>query len=115
MATMRRHPVGPRILRRLPEGWKPPRFQCFDVSPVTPTIGAELSGLSLDIVDDDFYAELDRVWQDRQRRSCFIGYVGESRTSGSLPASSLGKARSIPTAAISPSEPSIVECRWQAT
>ena len=61
MATMRRHPVGPRILRRLPEGWKPARFQCFDVSPVTPTIGAELSGLSLENVDDELFAELDRA------------------------------------------------------
>lgn len=58
---MRRHPVGPRILRRLPEGWKPARFQCFDVSPVTPTIGAELSGISLENVDDELFAELDRA------------------------------------------------------
>lgn len=61
MATMRRHPVGPRILRRLPDGWKPARFQCFDISPVTPTIGAELSGLSLENVDDELFAELDRA------------------------------------------------------
>ena len=61
MATMRRHPVGPRVLRRLPEGWEPARFQRFEISPVAPTIGAELTGLSLGDVDDELFAELDRA------------------------------------------------------
>lgn len=58
---MRRHPVGPRVMQRLPEGWKPAQFQRFEVSPVAPTIGAELSGLSLEDVDDELFAELDRA------------------------------------------------------
>ena len=61
MATMRRHPVGPRIMRRLPENWEPAQFQRFEVSPVAPTIGAELSGLSLEDVDDEMFAELDQA------------------------------------------------------
>lgn len=58
---MRRHPVGPRVMHRLPEGWEPAQFQRFKVSPVAPTIGAELSGLSLEDVDDELFAELDRA------------------------------------------------------
>ncbi len=61
MATMRRHPVGPRIMRRLPENWEPAQLQRFEFSPVAPTIGAELSGLSLEDVDDELFAELDRA------------------------------------------------------
>ena len=58
---MRRHPVGPRLVRRLPEGWEPARFERFELSPVAPTIGAELGGLSLEDVDDGLFAELDRA------------------------------------------------------
>lgn len=48
-------------MRRLPENWEPAQFQRFEVSPVAPTIGAELSGLSLEDVDDELFAELDRA------------------------------------------------------
>ena len=48
-------------MHRLPEGWKPAQFQRFEVSPVAPTIGAELSGMSLEDVDDELFAELDRA------------------------------------------------------
>lgn len=48
-------------MQRLPEGWMPAQFQRFEISPVAPTIGAELSGLSLEEVDDDLFAELDRA------------------------------------------------------
>ena len=48
-------------MQRLPEGWKPAQFQRFEVSPVAPTIGAELSGLSLEDVDDELFAELDQA------------------------------------------------------
>ena len=58
---MRRHPVGPRRMRRLPEGWEPAEFQRFKLSPVAPTIGAELTGLSLEEVDDELFADLDRA------------------------------------------------------
>ena len=61
MGTVRRHPVGPRIMNRLPRGWVPYKFERFEVSPVTPAIGAELSGLSLENVDDELFAELDRA------------------------------------------------------
>lgn len=61
MVNMRRHPVGPRVMHRLPDGWEPAQFQRFEVSPVAPTIGAELSGLSLKNVDDELFSELDRA------------------------------------------------------
>ncbi|WP_419846175.1 TauD/TfdA dioxygenase family protein [Candidatus Poriferisocius sp.] len=48
-------------MRRLPENWEPAQFQCFEVSPVAPTIGAELSDLSLRDVDDELLEELDRA------------------------------------------------------
>lgn len=48
-------------MQRLPEGWKPAKFQRFEISPVTPTTGAELTGLSLENVDDELFAELDRA------------------------------------------------------
>ena len=48
-------------MQRLPEDWKPTQFEHFEVSPVAPTIGAELSGLSLEDVDDELFAELDRA------------------------------------------------------
>ncbi len=48
-------------MNRLPEGWEPAQFQRFKVDPVAPTIGAELSGLSLENVDDELFAELDRA------------------------------------------------------
>ncbi|WP_419850821.1 TauD/TfdA dioxygenase family protein [Candidatus Poriferisocius sp.] len=48
-------------MRRLPEGWMPAQFRRFEVSPVAPTIGAELSGLSLEDVDDELFAELDQA------------------------------------------------------
>jgi taurine dioxygenase len=48
-------------MRRLPEGWEPVQFQRFEVSPVAPTIGAEISGLSLDDLDDELFAELDQA------------------------------------------------------
>lgn len=48
-------------MQRLPDGWEPAQFQHFEVSPVAPTIGAELSGLSLEDVDDELFAELDRA------------------------------------------------------
>ncbi len=39
----------------------PAQFRRFEVSPVAPTIGAELSGLSLEDVDDELFAELDQA------------------------------------------------------
>ena len=48
-------------MRRLPEGWEPGRFERFEVSPVALTIGAELTGLSLEDVDDGLFAELDQA------------------------------------------------------
>jgi len=48
-------------MNRLPGGWVPYRFERFEISPVTPTIGAELSGLSLESVDEELFAELDRA------------------------------------------------------
>ena len=48
-------------MQRLPEGWEAAQFQRFEISPVAPTIGAELSGLSLEDVDDELFAELDRA------------------------------------------------------
>ncbi|MCY3890961.1 MAG: TauD/TfdA family dioxygenase, partial [bacterium] len=48
-------------MSQLPGGWVQYTFERFEVSPLTPTIGAELSGLSLENVDDELFAELDRA------------------------------------------------------
>ena len=61
MRGVNRNPVGPQLMRRLPEGWEPARFERFTVTPVAPTIGADLTGLSLEEVDDGLFAELDRA------------------------------------------------------
>ena len=56
------HRAGPRVPRRVPEGWDDRPYTRFAVRPLAPTIGAEIGGVSLDRpVDDDLFAELDRA------------------------------------------------------
>jgi taurine dioxygenase len=50
---------GPRQLRRLAEGQEARRYAQFDVKPLAPTIGAEVSGLDLRVLNDALCAELD--------------------------------------------------------
>ncbi|WP_320781825.1 TauD/TfdA dioxygenase family protein [Streptomyces sp. CRN 30] len=38
---------GPRVLRRLPEGWEERPYDLFDVAPLARTIGAEIRGVDL--------------------------------------------------------------------
>ncbi|MCZ9341424.1 taurine dioxygenase, partial [Streptomyces sp. TRM76130] len=38
---------GPRVLRRLPDGWEERPYELFDVVPQARTIGAEIRGVDL--------------------------------------------------------------------
>lgn len=59
---MLRTHAGPRELRRLPPGTEPRPYERFAVAPLTPTIGAEISGVDLrEPLDDELFAELDRA------------------------------------------------------
>ncbi len=59
---MLRIEAGPRALRRLPEGVETEPYTRFTVVPLSPTIGAEIGGVSLaQPLDDDLFAELDRA------------------------------------------------------
>jgi taurine dioxygenase len=55
-------PMGPRVLRRLPEGWDDRPYERFTLAPMGPLIGAEVSGIDLRApLADDVFAELDRA------------------------------------------------------
>ena len=59
---MRTPDVGPRLAARLPAGVDPRPFRRFDVQPLSPTIGAEVSGVDLGAdVDEDLAAEIRRA------------------------------------------------------
>ncbi|HZP28790.1 MAG TPA: TauD/TfdA family dioxygenase, partial [Acidimicrobiia bacterium] len=59
---MLRIEAGPRPLRRLPDGVEPEPYTRFTVTPLSPTIGAEIGGLALaEPLDDDLFGELDRA------------------------------------------------------
>jgi len=54
--------AGPRAVRRLPEGVDSAPYERFGVSPLSPTIGAEIDGVDLGgPFDDELRAELRRV------------------------------------------------------
>lgn len=54
--------VGPRIAPRTVAGWEDRPYERFAIEPVSPTIGAEISGLSLaEPLDEELHAELDRA------------------------------------------------------
>jgi taurine dioxygenase len=54
--------VGPRHLRRLPEGTKERPYTLFKVKPLTPVIGAEIAGVNLSgPVTPELQAELNRA------------------------------------------------------
>jgi taurine dioxygenase len=52
---------GPRVARRVPEGWVEQPPTRFTLHPSTPTIGAEVRGIDLTDVDDVTFAELHRA------------------------------------------------------
>jgi taurine dioxygenase len=51
--------AGPRRLRRLHEGQKARSYEHFGLKPLAPTIGAEVSGLDLRVLNDALCDELD--------------------------------------------------------
>lgn len=54
--------VGPRVAARTPDGWDDRPYERFSLTPLSPTIGAEVDGFGLaDPMDDDLQAELRRA------------------------------------------------------
>ena len=54
--------AGPRIAERTPPGWEPKPYARFTIQPMSPTIGAEIGGISLaDPLDDELQLELNRA------------------------------------------------------
>jgi len=54
--------AGPRVARRLPDGWEERPYTAFTLTPCSPTIGAEVGDLSLgEPLDDATFAELHRA------------------------------------------------------
>src|SRR5215204_490877 len=51
---------GPRVARRTTDDWVDVPYDRFTVSPLTPTIGAEIGGVDLCDVDDDLFADIRR-------------------------------------------------------
>jgi taurine dioxygenase len=51
---------GPRVGRRTPDHWVDIPYERFVVSPLTPTIGAEIAGVDLRDVDDELHADIRR-------------------------------------------------------
>ena len=60
--TSRRPRSGPRVASRTAPGWVDAPYTRFTVSPVTPTIGAEIGDIDLrEPLDDETFAELHRA------------------------------------------------------
>jgi taurine dioxygenase len=56
------HVPGPRIASRTPEGWVDEPYTRFTVSPLAPTIGAVIGGVSLaDPLDEELFHQLNRA------------------------------------------------------
>lgn len=54
--------VGPRVAARTPDGWVDEPYERFAVSPLSPTIGAEIDGVDLAVpMDEALHAELRRA------------------------------------------------------
>jgi taurine dioxygenase len=53
---------GPRVAARVPDGWLDLPYTRFTVTPLAPTIGGVIDGVSLaDPLDDELFAELNRA------------------------------------------------------
>jgi taurine dioxygenase len=53
---------GPRVMPRVPENWVDQPYARITVSPLTPTIGGVVEGVSLaEAVDEELFAELNRA------------------------------------------------------
>ncbi len=60
--TVRTFDAGPRMVRRVPDGWADRPYERIAVEPLTPVIGAEVGGVDLrEPLDDATFAELDRA------------------------------------------------------
>src|SRR3546814_19691037 len=53
--------MGPRVARRTPEGFDDRPYERFSLRALTPTIGAEVTGVHLADVDDELQAEIPRA------------------------------------------------------
>src|SRR3546814_1461039 len=53
--------MGPRVARRTPEGFDDRPYERFSLRALTPTIGAEVTGVHLADVDDELQAEIHRA------------------------------------------------------
>lgn len=81
--------AGPRVARRTPDGWVDRPYTRFTVTPLAPTIGAEIGGVDLGRVDDDLFADIHRAlleWKvlffrdqviDRAAQAAFARRFGE--------------------------------------
>jgi len=52
---------GPRVAKRVPDDWEDKPYDRFAVTPLAPTIGAEIGGVDLRDVDDELFAEIHRA------------------------------------------------------
>lgn len=54
--------AGPRVAKRTPDGWLDKPYERFTLAPLAPTIGAEISGISLaEPLDPDLRDDLNRA------------------------------------------------------
>ena len=53
--------AGPRVARRTGDDWVDLPYHRFTISPLAPTIGAEIGGIDLRDVDDDLFADIRRA------------------------------------------------------
>ena len=54
--------AGPRIADRVPTGWDDQPYARFTIQPISPTIGAEIGGISLaEPLDEELHLELNRA------------------------------------------------------
>jgi taurine dioxygenase len=61
-ATLTQQLSGPRIASRTPAGWVERPYERFRLSPLSPTIGAEVEGVSLgEPLDPELHVELNRA------------------------------------------------------
>lgn len=80
---------GPRVAARVPADWVEAPYERFTVTPLTPTIGAEIGRVDLTDVDDDLLADLRRAlleWKviffrdqtmDRHQHAAFARRYGD--------------------------------------
>ena len=61
--------IGPRVAARTVPGFDDRPYERFAVQPLSPTIGAEVTGVDLGApIGDDLHAELQRLYDIAQAR-----------------------------------------------